>query len=223
MKRNLNEERKYIPRNRISANIDQRKREYYIHSQTYRDNITTTKEVHLRNLLQAQDTKDQIIMNNFKRPDGTCISNEDETITELFNKYFPEDREMDDTEEQNRTRNTNLVEDASRDANITIEEVRMVAENIKTKKATTKEGITNEIVKKLVDKDTEQVTKVFNNCLVQGVFPRIWKIGEVVWLSKKDGGLRPILLQSSIGKLLDKILSERIAFIMEKHGRFNAR
>lgn len=65
------------------------------------------------------------------------------------------------------------------------------------------------------------LVRIYNKCMEEGYFPPIWKTAEVVWLPKEDGTMRPICLLPILGKILDRLLTGRIAHHMEKNKKFN--
>jgi hypothetical protein len=66
--------------------------------------------------------------------------------------------------------------------------------------------------------------EVFNRCLKEGRFPRVWKQAEIAWIPKPGGsGLRPVCLLPTIGKVYDKILATRLTYHLEVKGRLSDR
>lgn len=77
--------------------------------------------------------------------------------------------------------------------------------------------VPDEVLTRIVKDRPEMVLRMFNQCLKEGVFPRQWKRARLVLLSKgKDkppdepGSYRPLSLLSGTGKLLERLLLERI-------------
>ncbi|KAF0733002.1 Reverse transcriptase domain-containing protein [Aphis craccivora] len=107
-------------------------------------------------------------------------------------------------------------------------ELRTAARSLKTKIAPGPDGITNEVVKRIVSLKPGVLTKVYNNCLENGVFPRTWKNARLVLIRKgekpldKPSSYRPICLLDCLGKLLEKILDNRLrTFLDENAGIHN--
>lgn len=72
-------------------------------------------------------------------------------------------------------------------------------------------------VMKLVNKTHPELLRtLYADCLKYSVFPSVWKQGKVVWLLKagkdktKAGSYRPLTLLSTVGKLYEKIIDQRI-------------
>ena len=72
------------------------------------------------------------------------------------------------------------------------------------------------------------VTELFTTCLRTSMFPSAWKTGVIIPFVKdaqKDrtmSNIRPISLQSCLGKLLTKLLAHRLASILQRHPILNA-
>ena len=63
-----------------------------------------------------------------------------------------------------------------------------------------------------------------NGCLVWGIFPKRWKVGNVITIPKGPDrnrsdpkSYRPICLLSMIGKLLEMLMATRMALIFHDH------
>ena len=71
----------------------------------------------------------------------------------------------------------------------------------------------------------ERLRKLFAACLGQGRFPLAWKAGRLVLLRKEGRPLdspsayRPIVLLDEVGKLFERIVSDRLVEHMERTGR----
>lgn len=78
------------------------------------------------------------------------------------------------------------------------------------------DGITNEVVKIVASLNPDLLIGVYNTCLSNGVFPDIWKKARLVLIRKGDKPLdtpssyRPLCLLDCLGKLLEKILDNRL-------------
>ncbi|GIY64187.1 uncharacterized protein CDAR_543651 [Caerostris darwini] len=105
---------------------------------------------------------------------------------------------------------------------ITIGELESVINNIKPNKAVGIDGIPGEVIKEIYLANPKCFLRLLNILLERGEFPRIWKIARVVLIPKEDRDLsqprdyRPICILPCWGKILDKIVSERLSFFLEK-------
>lgn len=88
-------------------------------------------------------------------------------------------------------------------------------------KATGSDRIPNELVKVVWKERQVDLVRLFNACLGVGVFPKVWKKGDITWVPKKGGGVRPICLVGSLGRVLDKLLAERVQQLWERDGIHN--
>lgn len=82
--------------------------------------------------------------------------------------------------------------------------------------------ITPRIAELYYKTNSEEMLYVFNSCLRGGIFPPIWKQAELVLLEKPQKGnetetsYRPICLISVIGKLLEKMINNRLQIELEE-------
>jgi hypothetical protein len=96
------------------------------------------------------------------------------------------------------------------------EEVRRVIEGLKQKNAPGPNGITNEIVKLVFKAIPKTLTLLYNDCLRKGLFPDNGKIAKLIPITKQGKGsedptkYRPISLLNTEGKVLEKLLIQRI-------------
>ena len=85
------------------------------------------------------------------------------------------------------------------------------------KKAPGGDGIPNEVWKCVATILPKYLTAIYNGCLKEGVFPNRWKKAKIIPIVKpgKEGSddvnkFRPISLLDSGGKVLEKLLINRI-------------
>ncbi|GIY68082.1 uncharacterized protein CDAR_452991 [Caerostris darwini] len=94
--------------------------------------------------------------------------------------------------------------------------------NIKYKKAAGLDGIPGEIVKEIYYANPEWFRSLLNNLLSQGNFPAFWKRTRIALIPKDNRQLnhpkdfRPICILPCWGKVFDKILAERLTFLLEE-------
>lgn len=101
---------------------------------------------------------------------------------------------------------------------ITEHEVEEILTGILSKRATGSDGIPNEILKLAKSLLLPHLTSIFNNCLKFGYFPKPWRTATTAILRKSDkdnylepGAYRPIALLSCLGKVLETIVTRRVA------------
>jgi len=96
------------------------------------------------------------------------------------------------------------------------------------KKAPGEDGITSDIYKNAFEIFPKYITAMYNGCLNRGVFPIRWKIAKLFPITKpgKDNSeditkFRPISLINTGGKVLEKLLINRINHHVFSHNYTN--
>jgi len=86
------------------------------------------------------------------------------------------------------------------------------------------DGITSDIFLRTFNKFPRIVTAIYNQCLIRGSFPRRWKTAKIIPIAKpgKEVSMdpskyRPIRLLNTGGKVLEKLLINRINHRMYKN------
>lgn len=86
--------------------------------------------------------------------------------------------------------------------------MRGLIEGLGKKKATSEDGVLNECLRWVEDILGEWWCKILNECVMKGVFPKVWKRANVIWVPKAGGeGVRSISLLPVLGKVLDKLIA----------------
>jgi hypothetical protein len=126
------------------------------------------------------------------------------------------------------TQYTDVEEEIGEDILVSREELQAVAKGLKTKKAPGPDGIPNVALKAAIQAFPDIFRTVIQKCLNEGCFPDRWKIQKLVLLPKpgKPPGdptsYRPICLLDTLGKLLEKIMLNRLLKSTESdHGLSN--
>lgn len=107
---------------------------------------------------------------------------------------------------------------------ITEEDVRKAFKGKKTRRtAPGPDGICKEVWLKVPHEVMGLVAHLFRKCLAEGVFPKIWKVANLVLIPKPvNQGMppkyRPICLLNDIGKALERIVAERICSALRDIG-----
>lgn len=98
----------------------------------------------------------------------------------------------------------------------TLEVVKMIRRPKAGNVAPGRDGITGAILKTLPSEAVEVLASLYSRCLQEGVFPAIWKIAILVLIPKPGSEMgsvpkvRPICLLSELGKILERIIAERL-------------
>lgn len=96
------------------------------------------------------------------------------------------------------------------------EELLTIAKGLKVKKAPGPDGIPNMALKAAIEAFPDMFRITIQKCLVDSYFPDIWKIQKLVLLPKPGkppgdpASYRPICLLDTLGKLLEKIILNRL-------------
>ena len=118
-----------------------------------------------------------------------------------------------------RLTNPNISEDML----ITKSQIRDIIKNVKLKKAPGIDGIGNQCLKNIPEKSFKFVTVIFNACLSMEYFPLEFKTAKVVAIQKLNeppdslSAYRPINLLSSIGKIFEKIINQKLILFIESN------
>lgn len=103
------------------------------------------------------------------------------------------------------------------------EELATAVSSLKRNKAPGLDGVTNEMVKLVARKFPDMLLTAYNKCLLEGKFPIKWKTARLVLIRKGDKPLnepssyRPICLLDCLGKVLEKIIDNRLRDILEQN------
>ena len=103
----------------------------------------------------------------------------------------------------------------------TTEDVAKAIDDLKPSLSSGPDSIPNRLIKSLKFEALEALTYVFNKCIMDGVFPKVWKSGKVLPTFKKGAknrieNYRPICLYSNLGKLLEAVIGKQMTSHMEK-------
>ena len=95
-------------------------------------------------------------------------------------------------------------------------------------KAPGEDGIPSEVFKSLVEIFPRYMTAIYNGCLSKGTFPQRWKKALVIPITKpgkaeseEASKFRPISLLNTGGKMLEKLLINRINHHVYSRGHMN--
>ncbi|GBP59159.1 RNA-directed DNA polymerase from mobile element jockey [Eumeta japonica] len=107
---------------------------------------------------------------------------------------------------------------------VTLDEVKGLVKNLKTRKAPGLDGISNKAIKCFSSPLLALLVAIFNACLKNCYFPEVWKDAVIIGIPKPGkprdlpASYRPISLLSSLGKLYEKILKSRLSDHLFKKG-----
>ena len=106
---------------------------------------------------------------------------------------------------------------------ITIEELKKTLKKLKDDSASGQDRITNRMLKNLPNFFLKILAKFFNLCLSQSEIPDDWKVSKVTMIPKKKissdpSNYRPISVTSCLGKVLERIITNRLYLFLTKKG-----
>jgi len=108
----------------------------------------------------------------------------------LVTKLFPDDQ-VEDVNEENKGIRQEAIHTRYEDNNqeiplITNEEVAAAIKNLKSHKSPGPDQIRNEIYKAIPGYWSPYMSRLFNECLKQGKFPKEWKTANLIVLLKEE-------------------------------------
>ncbi|KAL0274504.1 UNVERIFIED_CONTAM: hypothetical protein PYX00_002606 [Menopon gallinae] len=142
--------------------------------------------------------------------------NECVAAEETLKKFLPEDDPKQDTIIHRsvrfmvRTQPDTDIEDI---APFTATNIKQAIWKSNPKKAPGRDGITPTSLRISWDTMSQEYISLFNLCYRSGIFPTIWKEGEMRLIPKKNGGVRPLTLLSVVGKTYEHLIRD----LLEQH------
>ena len=103
------------------------------------------------------------------------------------------------------------------------EDILSIIKRLKNKKSPGSDGINNQCLKALPKKGLQFLAQLFNSCLRLGYFPKQFKVAKVIAIKKPNkqshspSSYRPISLLSSISKILEKVIKDKILTYVENN------
>lgn len=100
----------------------------------------------------------------------------------------------------------------------------LVLRSLKPSKAPGEDGLCSRVLKNLPNRAINWITHLFNICLILNYFPTTWKCAKVFPLLKPGKpasaatSYRPISLLSTLGKVFEKLILQRLQLFIEDSG-----
>ena len=167
--------------------------------------------------IAAGKTKEVTKMTTINKPDGTQTTSIQETINEILDYLYKEDCGEEEPHHKSIRKNVDEPIYTEDDVEFTLEEIKQTIESFSQKKAPGLDGITGGIYKTVLLIFPRILTTMYNQCLKLGQFPKRWKMAKVILILKPNNNncpdpnkYRPISLLNMGGKILDKLLINRI-------------
>jgi len=164
------------------------------------------------------------IMTTIKKPDESETSNLIETLNTIFDYIFTEDQVTDNSHHHIITQAIEEPTYTEDDVDFSREEIQNVIDSFNQKKAPGLDGFTGGIYQRMIQLFPRTTTTIYNQCLKRGCFPKKWKKAKVILITKPmkeksqdPSKYRPISLLNISGKILEKLLINRINHHLYKH------
>jgi hypothetical protein len=156
---------------------------------------------------------------SLRRGDGTMTASNEEQAEELLGVFFPE--APGGVEAEGERPQQNAVEMPP----LCMEEVERCVRKAKPWKAPGEDGLPTAVWKEVWPEVKERVLELFQTSMREGYVPRQWREARIVPLKKPGKGdytvakaWRPISLLSTLGKIMEAVVAERVSFAAEAHG-----
>ncbi|KAG8184453.1 hypothetical protein JTE90_002302 [Oedothorax gibbosus] len=164
------------------------------------------------------------VLGAVKDQNGHLTKDMASTIYAITEAIFPRDDPLTDSAvhcAHRRLANTFVNPCADRD--FTAREISGVVKSLAHRKAPGLDGISMEFIKAIHCHEPKLLCFLFNACKRWAFFPQSWKNAKLVLLkngkdSESTKAYRPICLLPALGKVLDKLLTQRVYFHLNSEG-----
>jgi exonuclease III len=153
------------------------------------------------------------------RQDGTRTSNSNEQAEELLAQFFPSLPEDIQEEGPQPQRSPILM------PGITLEEIERQLFAMKPWKAPGEDGLPAMVWRQIWPSVKHRVLALFRRSVEEGELPSQWRHAKIIPLKKPNKedyavakAWRPISLLSTLGKVLESVIAERISYAVEEYG-----
>ena len=151
-----------------------------------------------------------------------------EEYEEISNLNVPEAREQQIAQEllefQNQEQNN---ADIEMNSPYNMEELKTALSCLSLKKAPGPDQITNEMLMNMGPQAKKKLLQLINDSWRTGIVPEIWKEATILPIHKKGKdkkkatSYRPISLTSCVGKLMERLINNRLTWHLENKGHIN--
>jgi hypothetical protein len=162
---------------------------------------------------------------------GSPVIDEKVISNQLFSELFSNDNHMTDNEIHKQIRVQSMNDSPGINCQpFTVSEVTKVIEEQNHKKSPGIDGLTGDIIRNLHKIDEKFLTNIYNKCLDFQYFPKYWKKSIIKIIPKPDkqdyrrtDSYRPISLIPVLGKILEKLIINRINDFLHKNSKLNSK
>lgn len=223
-------------RRRFQAEYDiqlrlQRKMEYKRELAFYKRKINMTKKNQFRNYIESIVIKNsfgtffKVAKGKMHRKEqlgpillenGLYTNSQNEAEEKIFKYYFrtiDENIQLEDVES----------DEGEISPDISASEVGFILKEMKPTKAPGFNGLYLDIYKEIFTIDDKWFVQILNRCFQKGIFPKYWKVAKVLLFHKEGkkkeeySSYRPICLLPIWGKILDRIITQRLVYFLESN------
>jgi hypothetical protein len=154
-----------------------------------------------------------------KRGDGSMTKDKAEQTEELLSTFFPPmPAKIEDEGERPQRKAVPM-------PGLTLEEIEEKVMAAKPWKAPGDDGLPAMVWRRLWPVVKYRVLALFDASIRDGIVPRQWRSAKIIPLKKQDKGdytvakaWRPISLLSTLGKIMEAVVAERISYAVETYG-----
>ena len=147
----------------------------------------------------------------------------------MIQKFTPEGNEdNDNATHKDIGAATKETFDRTDDKMLSVQEIKNVVARMRGKKAPGEDGIPSDVYNGPVEILPRYLTAIYNKCLKTGIYPKRWKKAVIIPVIKpgQEGSdevlkFRPISLLNTGGKMLEKIMINRINHHVYSRGYMN--
>lgn len=204
---------------RATGQVDfaEKHRSFTLLRKTLRNEIRKSKKDCFKQLCADADNNPwgsayRVVMKKIKgtkSPQELCPKLLHEIVLELFPNHRT--RPLRGTQQQ----------DTSEIPPVTVDEILEISKTVGVNKASGPDQIPNVAIKVALESNPVMIANCMQVCLVEGIFPKIWKRQRLVLIPKvgKAPGVpssyRPICLLDTLGKILERVILKRLLPIAE--------
>jgi hypothetical protein len=240
-RKNVNKLRKIYQKCKILSERLVKKYQYYSEKKDYQNLITKSKIESWEKFCTQEQTwgmpykliskklKIKTPISFLRKENNTLTKNPSETMSYLLNNLIPDDRKFNETDEQKSIRDEIYNEiETENDLPFSKAELENVLFSQNLKSAPGIDNIPAILTQKVFQIIPEEILKFFNLCLTLNYFPKQWKIASLIVLLKSKScereipsSYRPISLLPNFGKILEKLISNRLTYFLYKNKLMN--
>ena len=163
------------------------------------------------------------------------IVREEQAVVEAFAKHYSEVGEVHydeefkiykHIEEKKAIEVEEMGEEEPYNRNFTITELKEVLKNLKSS-APGRDTIPYKFIQELKMEDIKQILKFYNHIWCVGIIPEQWKQSMLIPILKPGKpstyiqSYRPIALTNCVGKIMEKMVTQRMLIYLEQEGKLN--